>query len=85
VIPRRPLRRGNSHRSLQATRQVAPCVEKTNGQSIGHGLGFGRVDFDAALELDAVIYAGRGNVDNGRAVLFDVDSVARVYVAEYLC
>ncbi len=45
-------------------------------------MGFGRVDFDAALELSAVLNANarRRNVADDRAVLFDVDAVARAFM-----
>src|SRR5580704_8621006 len=48
------------------------------------GLGFGRVDFDAALEMGAIFDADAGgrNVADDRAVGLDVYAVARVEVAD---
>lgn len=52
--------------------------------SIGSGLGFGRVDFDAALEVGAVLDADArgGDIAGHRAVGFDVDAVAGVEIAD---
>jgi hypothetical protein len=48
------------------------------------GLGFGRVDFDAALEMGAIFDADArgGNVADDRAFALDVDAVAGVEVAD---
>src|SRR5580700_2441666 len=48
------------------------------------GLGFGWVDFDAALEMSAIFDADAsgGNVADDRAVGLDVDAVAGIEVAD---
>ena len=48
------------------------------------GLGFGRFDFDAALEMGAIFDADArgGNVADDRAIGLDVDAIAGVDVAD---
>src|SRR4029077_4016959 len=50
------------------------------------GLGLGRVDFDAALEVGTVFDADArgGNITNDRAIRFDVDAVTGVQIADDL-
>lgn len=50
------------------------------------GLGFGRIDFDAALEVGAIFDAdaGGGNVADDGAVFFDVDAAAGVDITHNL-
>jgi len=51
---------------------------------IGGGLGLGRVDFDAALEMSAVLDADArgGNIADHGAIGFDVNAVASVEIAD---
>jgi len=59
------------------------CLER-RAPSIRGGLGFGWVDFDAALEMGAVFDAnpGGGNVAGDRAVTLDVDAIAGIEIAD---
>ncbi len=61
-----------------------PYAKASFGPLVGGGLGFGRVDFDAALEVGAVLDADarRGNVSDDRAIPLDLDAAASVDVAD---
>jgi hypothetical protein len=68
-----------------AAGRLNPLSEQSGQQvhSIGGGLGFGRVDFYAALEVGAIFDAdARGrNVSDDGAVFFDFDAAASVDVS----
>ncbi len=65
----------------------APILRKGVFRStnlIRRGLGFGRVDLDAAFEMGAVLDADarRGNISDDRAILLDIDAAARMEITD---
>ena len=70
-------------RPRMQTRRRPTAQRSANDVALTDSLPFGRVDFDAALEMGAVLDAdARGiNVADDGAVLLDVDTATRVDVA----
>src|SRR5437667_11601885 len=58
--------------------------ERTGPYLVGGGLSLGWVDFDAALEVGAVLDADarRGNISYDRAIFLDVDAAAGVEIPD---